>query len=186
MCNHRQVKMDDVSPHPPTLQKWSQSIMKMTAAILLYRHHLESESGLSWLGGGVGSLWSSATLLSHQAGALCQRIWQRINELSHTAPNLLIRLHKETGRRSSVLKFNNRSQDWEVSPFHWELPQPNSIKRLSTGSEKETLGVIEHDTFKPLTFKTTPQSVVLVSFLLLSSCGDLSIYYRDHACSSGP
>lgn len=85
-----------------------------------------------------------------------------------------------------------------VSPFHWELPKPNSnsIKRLSADGEKKTLEVIEHVTVwwlthrLPLTFKTTAQSLVLVSFrfgfsLLLPSCGDLSIY-RDYASSSGP
>lgn len=43
------------------------------------------------------------------------------------------------GQRSSVLKFNNRSQEWDVPTFHWELP-------TSTGWEKETPEVTEHVT----------------------------------------
>lgn len=159
--------MDAASPHPPTLQKWSQSIMKMKAAILLYRHHLESESGLSWLGGGVGTLWSSATFISHQAGALCQMIWQRLNELAHIAPTLSIRQHKEMRRSLTGVKVETclhslrascKYRLWEGNAgSHW------TCDRLMT------------DTPPPPHLKSCFNLVRFGFSLLLPSCGDSSV-----------
>lgn len=50
------IKMDNVSPLPPSLQRWNQNIPVTSAAILCWWHHLESLR--YWSGGGAAVLSS--------------------------------------------------------------------------------------------------------------------------------
>ena len=51
-CLHHwpSIKMDDTSPLPHTVQKWSQNIPDMSTATLCWRRHLEPESVERWSG----------------------------------------------------------------------------------------------------------------------------------------